>query len=212
MSAYRKTILPVISLSVLFFSVSVSSAGVKVKYSAGESVIVRSMPDQKSQAVEKLAKGEAVFFLGETSGSRSRITINKKEYNEPWHKVRTARSGSQKEGWVFAPLLADAPLSAKRFAVIAFTDTGDVSEDWNWFFHDITVAFKGTDVHVVHSTNESPVPVGPSGAPFDIVDIGDYIKKHGCGYLCYKNGEVTLLAYDTSDETINKVKGFFGMR
>ncbi len=206
-----KAIIFIVGASLLFLSDPITAAGGKVKYSAGESVIVRSMPDQKSQPVEKLAKGEAVYFLGETSGHRSRITINKKEYNEPWHKVRTARSGSQKEGWVFAPLLADAPLASRRFAVIAFTDTSDVSEDWNWFFHDITVAFKGSNVHVVHSTNEPLAPIGPSSAPFDIVDIGEYIKKHGCGYLCYKNGEVTLLAYDTSDVTIKKAKEFFGM-
>jgi uncharacterized protein YgiM (DUF1202 family) len=207
-----KAFYSLIGASLLLFSHPASAGGVKVKYSAGESVIVRSMPDQKSQPVEKLAKGEAVYFLGETSGNKSRITINKKEYNEPWQKIRTARSGSQKEGWVFAPLLADAPLATKRFAVIAFTDTNDVSEDWNWFFHDITVAFKGSNVHVVHSTNEPLAPIGPSSAPFDIVDIGDYIKKHGSGYLCYKNGEVVFLEYDTSDVTIRKAKEFFGMR
>ena len=207
-----KAICSLICGSMLFLSTPVRAAGAKVMYSAGESVIVRSMPDQKSQPVEKLAKGEAVYFLGETSGHRTRITINNKEYNEPWHKVRTARTGSQKEGWVFAPLLAKAPLASRRFAVIAFTDESDVSEDWNWFFHDITVAFKDSDVHVVHSGKEELVPIGPSSAPFDIVDMREQLKKHGSGYLCHKNGEVVFLEYDTSDVTIRKAKEFFGKR
>ncbi len=212
MPSFGKVILSIISLSVLFFSMPLRAAEMKVKYSAGESVIMRSKADEKSKPVERLSKGEAVFFLGEISVNRSRITINKKEYNEPWIKIRSAKTGSQNEGWVFSPLLTDKPLSLKRFAVIAFTDTSDVSEDWNWFYHDVTTAFKGTDIHVIHSTKEPQLAIGPGTAPFDIIDIGEYLKKYETGYLCYKNGEIKYVAYDTSDETIRLVKNFFGRR
>ncbi|MBP7734504.1 MAG: SH3 domain-containing protein [Spirochaetes bacterium] len=212
MALFEKAILAIISLSVLFFSMPLRAAEMKVKYSTGESVIVRSKADEKSKPIERLSKGEAVLFLGEISGNRSRITINKKEHNEPWIKIRTAKTGSQNEGWVYSPLLADKPILTKRFAVIAFTDTTEVSEDWNWFFHDITTAFKGTDIHVIHVTKESHLAIGPPAAPFDIIDLSEYLKKNGSGYLCYKNGEIKYVPYDTSDQTIRIAKEFFGRR
>lgn len=212
MPPFIKATFTFISLSVLFFSMPLRTAEIKVKFSAGESVIVRSKADEKSHPIERLSKGEAVFFLGEISSNRSRITINKKEYNEPWIKIRSAKTGSQNEGWVFSPLLTDKPLISKRFAVIAFTDTSEVSEDWNWFFHDIFTAFKGTDIHVIHAREEPYLAIGPSAAPFDIIDMKEYLKKYGSGYLCYKNGNVKYVAYDTSDATIKIVKEFFGRR
>jgi len=210
MPPFKKVIF--ISVSILFFLMPLRSAEIMVKYSAGESVIVRTKADEKSKLIEKLSKGEAVFFLGEISSNRSRITINKKDYNEPWIKIRTAKTGSQKEGWVFSPLLTDKPLSFKRFAVIAFTDTDDVSEDWNWFFHDVNTAFKDTDIHITHAAKEPYLAIGPPAAPFDIIDMGKYMKRYGSGYLCYKNGEIKYVAYDTSDETIRIAKEFFGRR
>ncbi len=64
-----------------------------------DNLSLRDKPTQiGSQVLLLLKQGQSVVYLGETSEQSDRIVLRGVEYNEPWHRVRTADG---KEGWLF---------------------------------------------------------------------------------------------------------------
>lgn len=99
-------------------------------------------------------------------------------------------------------------------AIVAFTDTGAVSEDWNWFLDDIRKAAAAAkeDIQVVHAgPGVKTVVIGPEDAPLARIDIGRY-RKHSKGYLFIENGRETLYQpYGQSADTLRAASGYFGV-
>ncbi len=57
-------------------------------------------------------------------------------------------------------------------AIITFTDTNQISEDWNWFYYDIEEACKEKSIFLSHSQlNNDYVDVGPSDKPIFKINI-----------------------------------------
>jgi len=97
-------------------------------------------------------------------------------------------------------------------AIIAFTDTEKVSEDWNWFYADIKNACEKKGILVIHAgPQDKRVAIGPADEPFTVIDISDYFK-HGKGYLFVVKGkEMEYQKYDQSFIVLKKAAGYFGV-
>lgn len=91
-------------------------------------------------------------------------------------------------------------------AIVAFTDTDDVSDDWNWFYGDIRDACAGTDVHVAYAEpGVDEVVVGPAR-----VGIAEF-RVHRKGYLFMESGrETVFVPYDQSRITLQRAAEHFG--
>lgn len=96
-------------------------------------------------------------------------------------------------------------------AIIAFTNTDEVSEDWNWFYGDITDACINKGIFVAHSkVNNKYVDVGPTGKPIFQIDISEYTTEHTSGYLFLeKDRKIKYFNYDQSHETLLKADKYF---
>lgn len=99
-------------------------------------------------------------------------------------------------------------------AVVAFTDQKEVSEDWNWFYGDITAACEKAGIFVSHSeTGKDEVDIGPIGKPICRLDLSAYRKKYRIGYLLLEKGKNTLfLEYNPSSVTLKKAGEYFHER
>lgn len=101
-------------------------------------------------------------------------------------------------------------------AIVAFTSTEAVSEDWNWFYEDIRKAahgMKDANIQVIYAgPNDRLVVIGPADAPLATIDIGEYFA-HGKGYLFMENGrDIRYQPYGQSADTLREASDYFGIR
>jgi hypothetical protein len=96
-------------------------------------------------------------------------------------------------------------------AIIAFTNTDKVSEDWNWFYGDITDACLNKGIYVAHAeVNDNYVDVGPLGKPILQINISKYTMEYTSGYLFLEKGrKIQYFKYDLSNETLRKASKYF---
>jgi hypothetical protein len=95
-------------------------------------------------------------------------------------------------------------------AIVAFTDSDTVSEDWNWFFGDILTACKGKTIFVIHAGPQNKqIVIGPKDNPMAFVDISGYFEHHK-GYIFMEDGrEVKYQPYDESSSVLTAASDYF---
>ncbi|MCP4136913.1 MAG: SH3 domain-containing protein [bacterium] len=209
MKKIKKVLYLVLCMLIIISAELVSKTGKQpqILYNWADSVRIRSKASVKSSVVAVLKKGDAVLYSGEKSSFSTAITIRGKKHNKPWYKIET---GTGEKAWVYSAFLQKKPLVKNRKAIIVFTDTDDVSEDWNWFYSDIMDACKGKNIYVSHSQlNKNMVPIGPREHPYDFIDIATYLKTKQAGYLFIHNKKIKYEVYDLSDFTLDKAGKFF---
>jgi hypothetical protein len=91
-----------------------------------------------------------------------------------------------------------------RRAIVAFTDTEDVSEDWTWFFHDLRTACAGTGIVVASA--------GPGVDRVAAVDITPFRARRR-GYVFFEDGrEPRFQPYDQARIVLERASEYFGLR
>jgi hypothetical protein len=97
-------------------------------------------------------------------------------------------------------------------AIIAFSDTDSVSEDWNWIYSDIQTACQDKDIFVIYAGPENKhIPIGPKEEPLSIIDISMYYK-YGNGYIFAESGrEMKYQEYSLSNKILESASEYFGI-
>lgn len=96
-------------------------------------------------------------------------------------------------------------------AIVAFTETEEVGEDWSWFFSDIEKACEPFDIAVVYiPPYQDTISIkGPEGS--ETVDISDFRKYHR-GYLFITpNKPIQYQPYNQSYLALENASIYFGL-
>lgn len=100
--------------------------------------------------------------------------------------------------------------SLKLRAIIAVTDTENVSEDWNWFYTDIRQACEGTDIQMFHA-QDPYLTIHTDHRDSLTIDLSHYSQGHR-GYLFVETGrEYVFQAYDQSNSVLAAASVYFGI-
>ncbi len=97
-------------------------------------------------------------------------------------------------------------------AIIAFSETDSVSEDWNWIYSDIRVAGQNKDIFVIYAGPKNKhIPIGPKEEPLSIIDISTYFKYKN-GYIFAESGrEMRYQEYGLSNQILKSASEYFGI-
>jgi hypothetical protein len=95
-----------------------------------------------------------------------------------------------------------------RRAIVAFTDTEDVSDDWTWFLHDLRAACAGSGIVVASAApGADQVAAGP-GAPVDIAEF----RHRRRGYVFVEDGRAPRFQpYDQARVVLERASEYFGL-
>lgn len=119
---------------------------------------------------------------------------------------------------IYGPSMAAPEKDDGWRAIVAFTDTEAVSEDWNWFLQDIrnavdrAEAAEGVEIQVIYAgPGVKTVVIGPRDTPLARIDIGRY-REHGKGYLFIENERrIDFHPYGQSADTLRAASEYFGV-
>ena len=77
---------------------SIANTGVGKVFASADTLNVRAQPYLNSPVIDRIMRGNEMFFIGQKSDFKQKIRLEGIDYNEPWVKIRTQEG---KEGWVF---------------------------------------------------------------------------------------------------------------
>jgi hypothetical protein len=96
-------------------------------------------------------------------------------------------------------------------AIVAFSDTDAVSDDWSWFYSEIRAAGAAAGVGVRYAGPEvDEVAIDMPGAPAARVDITPF-RHHAHGYVLAEEGrEPHYQPYDQPTVVLRAAAEYFG--
>lgn len=97
--------------------------------------------------------------------------------------------------------------------IVAFCDEKNVSEDWNWFFSDISEIGKKNEIQVIHSLKkENKIEITTKNGDVVILDISEILKKHDMGYIfASQNKKMQCQEYEMVNTTMKAATKYFGI-
>ena len=119
--------------------------------------------------------------------------------------------------FIFIIILLFFSISGKKEkkwrAIIAFSNTNEVSEDWNWFFNDIENACKNKGIYVIYAgPDDNKVKIGEGKKPLAVIDISKYLLEKEIGYLFIENGEkIIFQEYNYVSIVLENASNFFNI-
>lgn len=182
-----------------------SGSFVLIEYKDGKWInLEKEMP-------EKWGDMDFAYFLSTDNNNilKYRFKLDKKGNILNKELVETA---SWKEG-KFTRTGTDTDNNNENYKIIvAYTpNPEDVSEDWNFFYNDISTAFKDKGIYVV--INEGNKAIVQNADLSVEIDLDDILKKNNISSNCYiflrNDKEAKCVDYDMSDEVIKQAKVYY---
>jgi hypothetical protein len=184
--AIRSFSLVIVIGAVIHIGAMGADADSSTLYSWLHNVNVRDKPGMKSRTIGRLKEGEAVTSLNERSSFSTKLTLRCRELNTPWLKIRL-HTGTV--GWVYEGALRADRVTPVPWKVILAYFPGkpeEASEDWSWFFDEISRACANKGIYAVHVVKgDACVPLGEAPNYVGSVNLEKLVQKHAITGSCY---------------------------